>query len=55
VKPPFDAPQLQAPPVTTFPNFAICNTLYLREHSLGSHETWQNLAKRLDAFCAKNF
>jgi Dyp-type peroxidase family len=39
-----------------FPNFAIYSTLYLREHSLGSHETWQSLAKQLDAFCAsKNF
>jgi len=35
-----------------FPDFAIYSTLYLREHSRGSHDAWQGLAKQLDAFCA---
>ena len=35
-----------------FPDHAIYSVFYLRDHSVGSHGTWQNLAKQLDALCA---
>ena len=35
-----------------FPDFAVYCAFHLRDHSLNGHETWQSLAKQLDAFCA---